>query len=207
MLKAGSSAIRVAIVREAPLYRGALAAALRAEADLEVVAEVAAWRDATALPIPPDLTVLDSEGDDDPLAAAAAICIAVPESRVLVLIEADRHDVLARVTPEDLRRVGLVTRRASLGHLLSAVRSLAHGSAVIDPELVVSVLVQPENPLSDREREVLALVAQGVPTVEIARKLALSPGTVRNSLSRITTKVSARSLADAVDRARRARWL
>jgi two-component system response regulator DesR len=205
--KAGSSAIRVAIVREAPLYRGALAAALRAEADLEVVAEVAAWRDATALPVPPDLTVLDSEGDDDPLVAAAAICIAVPESRVLVLIEADRHDVLARVTPEDLRRVGLVTRRASLGHLLSAIRSLAHGSAVIDPELVVSVLVQPENPLSDREREVLALVAQGVPTAEIARKLALSPGTVRNSLSRITTKVSARSLADAVDRARRARWL
>ncbi|MEU4217447.1 response regulator transcription factor [Actinoplanes sp. NPDC026623] len=207
MSKAGSSAIRVAIVREAPLYRGALAAALRAEADLEVVAEVAAWRDATALPVPPDLTVLDSEGDDDPLVAAAAICIAVPESRVLVLIEADRHDVLARVTPEDLRRVGLVTRRASLGHLLSAIRSLAHGSAVIDPELVVSVLVQPENPLSDREREVLALVAQGVPTAEIARKLALSPGTVRNNLSRITTKISARSLADAVDRARRARWL
>ncbi|MEV8508956.1 response regulator transcription factor [Actinoplanes sp. NPDC051475] len=206
MPKAGSSPIRIAIVQEAPLYRGALAAALRAESDLEVVAELAAWRDATALPLPPDLTVLDP-GDDDPLLVAAAVCTAVPEIRVLILMDADRTDVLARIAPEDLGRVGFVTRRASLGHLLSAVRSLAHGSSVIDPELVVWLLGQPENPLTGREREVLALAAQGLPAVEIARKLALSPGTVRNRLSRITAKVGAQSRADAVERARRAGWL
>lgn len=205
--KDGSSPIRVAVVQDAPLYRGALAAALRTEPDLEVIAELAGWRDATTLPAPPDLTVLDLGGDDDPLLAAAAIGSAVPGGRVLILIDADRHDVLARLAPGDAERVGFVTRRASLDHLLSAVRSLAGGSAVIDPELVASMLDQPENPLTGREREVLALAASGVPADGIARKLALSPATVRNRLSRIAAKLGATGRADAIERARRAGWL
>jgi two-component system response regulator DesR len=205
--KDGSSPIRVAVVQDAPLYRGALAAALRTEPDLDVVAELAGWGEAATLPVPPDLTVLDLDGDDDPLRAAAAVCSAAPGTRVLILVDADRPDVLARLAPGDADRVGFVTRRASLDHLLSAVRSLAGGSAVIDPELVASVLVQPENPLTGREREVLALAARGVPAAEIARKLSLSPGTVRNRLSRITAKMGAGSRADAVERARRAGWL
>ncbi|MFC7530933.1 LuxR C-terminal-related transcriptional regulator [Actinoplanes sp. GCM10030250] len=194
-------------MQDSPLYRGVLAAAIRAEPDLEVVAELAAWHEATTLPIPADLTLLDFGGDDDPLLAAAAICTAVPETRVLILIDADRHDVLARLATDDMDRVGFVTRRASIEHLLSAVRSLAGGNPVIDPELIASLLVQPENPLTGREREVLALVAQGIGVGEIAGKLALSPGTIRNRLSRITTKVGARDRADAVERARRAGWL
>jgi two-component system response regulator DesR len=205
--KAGPFPIRIAVVQDAPLYRGALAAAMRTGPDLEVVAELAGWREATMLPAPPDLTVLDLDGDEDPLRAATAICSAVPRTRVLILVDADRHDMLARLAPEDMDRVGFVTRRASLEHLLSAVRSLAGGSAVIDPELVASVLAQPANPLTGRDREVLALAARGIPADEIARKLALSPGTVRNRLSRITTKLGAHSRADAVDRARRAGWL
>ncbi|MFL6110722.1 MAG: LuxR C-terminal-related transcriptional regulator, partial [Catenulispora sp.] len=186
---------------------GALTAALRIEPDLEVIAELSAWREATTLPVPPDLTLLDFDGDGDPLSAAAEICTAVPQTRVLILIDADRHDVLARLAPEHTDRVGFVTGRASLAHMLSALRSLAGGSPVIDPELVVSVLVQPESPLTDREREVLALAAHGVGAEEIARKLALSPGTVRNRLSRITAKTGARSTADAVERARRIGWI
>jgi two-component system response regulator DesR len=180
---------------------------MRTDPDLEVVAELAGWAEATTLPAPPDLTVLDLDGHDDPLRAAAAICSAVPGTRVLILIDADRHDVLARLAPDDMDRIGFVTRRASLDHLLSAVRSLAAGSAVIDPELVVSVLTRPENPLTGREREVLSLAARGLPADDIARKLGLSPGTVRNGLSRIVAKVGAQNRADAVERARRAGWL
>jgi two-component system response regulator DesR len=202
-----SHRIRIAVVRDQPLYRGVLAAAMRTEPDLEVIAELSAWREATGLPVPPDLTLLDFDGDGDPLGAAAEICTAVPQTRVLILIDADRHDVLARLAPEHTGRVGFVTRRASLAHMLSALRSLAGGNPVIDPELVVSLLVQPESPLTDREREVLALVAHGTGADEIARKLALSPGTVRNRLSRITAKIGARSPADAVERARRAGWI
>lgn len=207
MPEAASFLIRVAVVQDETLYRGALAAVLRTAPDLEVVAELAAWRDTIRLPRPPDLTLLDLGGREDPLGAAAAICAAVPQTRVLILIDADRHDLLARLAPESIDRVGFVTRRASLDHLLSALRSLAAGNAVIDPELVASLLMQPKNPLTGRDCEVLGLAAQGMGTDEIARKLALSPATVRNRLSRITAKVGARSRADAVERARRAGWL
>jgi two-component system response regulator DesR len=205
--EAASFPIRVAVVQDETLYRGALAAVLRTAPDLDVVAELAAWRDTIRLPRPPDLTLLDLGGREDPLGAAAAICAAVPRMRVLIVIDADRHDFLARLAPESIDRVGFVTRRASLDHLLSALRSLAAGNAVIDPELVVSLLMQPKNPLTGRDREVLGLAAQGMGTDEIARKLALSPTTVRNRFSRITAKVGARSRADAVERARRAGWL
>jgi two-component system response regulator DesR len=206
--KAASSPIRIAVVQDAPLYRGALAAAFRNEEDLEVIAEVPAWQQAVALPVPPDLTVLDLDGaPDDPLVAAAAIRRAVPETRVLILLPADRHDVLAGLRPDDLNQVGFVTKQASLDHLLSALRSLAGGAAVIDPELVVSLLVQPENPLTSRECEILSLAALGMPTEDIARRLVLSPGTVRNCLSRIISKTGAASRADAINRARRAGWI
>ncbi|MEV6845972.1 response regulator transcription factor [Actinoplanes sp. NPDC051411] len=207
MSEAASSPIRVAVVQDETLYRGALAAVLRTQPDMHVVAELAAWRDAISLLVPPDLTLLDLGGDDDPLPAAATICAALPQTRVLVLIDADRHDVLARLAPEGTDRVGFVTRRASVEHLLSALRSLAGGNAVLDPELVVSLLVQSENPLTGREREVLALAAQGLAADDIAHKLALSPATVRNRLSRITVKLGARNRADAAEQARRAGWL
>jgi two-component system response regulator DesR len=205
--EAAHSPLRLVVVQDETLYRGALAAFLRTEPDLNVVAELARWGDVTTLLVPPDVALLDLDGTEDPLRAATAICAAQPQTRVLILIDADRHDLLARLAPEVTDRVGFVTRRASVEHLLSALRSLAGGKAVIDPELVVSLLVQPENPLTRREREVLALAAQGLAADDIAHRLSLSPATVRNRFSRIVAKVGARSRADAVERARRAGWL
>ncbi|MEV4702448.1 response regulator transcription factor [Actinoplanes sp. NPDC049316] len=200
--------IRIAVVQDAPLYRGALAAAFRGEDDLDVVAELPAWTPAAALPVRPDVTVLDLDGaEEDPLVTARAVRRAVPESKVLVLLAADRHDVLARIDPAGLDGVGFVTKRASLDHLLSALRSLANGSAVIDPELIASLLDRPPNPLTGREREILVLAAEGMPPEEIARKLFLSAGTVRNRLTRIAAKIGADGRIDAINRARRAGWL
>jgi len=208
MAKSGDARIRVAVVQDAPLYRGALAALLRNQDDLEVVAEVPAWQDLVALPVPPDVTVLDLDSADEaPLTTAAAVRDLVPGARVLVLLAADRHDVLAGLDQDDLRRVGFVTKHASVDHLLSALRSLAAGSAVLDPELVASLLIRPENPLTGRERDVLALAAQGMPADEIAGKLRVSSGTVRNCLSRIIAKTGADGRSDAISRARRAGWL
>ncbi|UQU66526.1 response regulator transcription factor [Couchioplanes caeruleus] len=203
-----SHCIRIAVVQDAPLYRGALAAAFRGQDDLDVVAELPAWRHTVSLPVRPDVTVLDlDDADDDPLVTARAVRRAVPESKVLVLLSADRHDVLARIDPDRLDGVGFVTKRASLDHLLSALRSLVNGSAVIDPELVASLLDRPPNPLTKREREILALAAEGMPPDEIARKLLLSPGTVRNRLTGIAAKIGADGRIDAINRARRAGWL
>ncbi len=208
MARSAGALIRIAVVQHAPLYRGALAAALRKEDDLDVVAEVPTWQELLTLPVPPDVTVLDlDDAGEATLPAVAAVRAALPGVRVLMLLAADRHDVLAGLDEDDLRQVGFVTKRASLEHLLSALRSLADGSAVLDPELVAALLSRPENPLTGRERDVLARAARGMPADEIARELFLSSGTVRNCLTRIITKTGADSRIDAIHRAREAGWL
>jgi len=200
--------IHIAVVQDAPLYRGALSAAFRGEEDLDVVAELADWAHAVSLRVRPDVTVLDlDDAGEDPLVTARAIRRAVPGSKVLVLLSADRHDVLSRIDPARPDGVGFVTKRASLDHLMSAVRSLANGSAVIDPELVTALLNRAPNPLTERDREILGLAAEGMPPDEIARKLFLSAGTVRNRLTRIAAKIGADGRIDAINRARRAGWL
>ena len=203
-----STRIRIAVVQDAPLYRGALAAAFRGEEDLDVVAELADWAHAVSSRVRPDVTVLDlDDAGEDPLVTARAVRRAVPGSKVLVLLSADRHDVLSRIDPARPDGVGFVTKRATLEHLMSALRSLVNGSAVIDPELLTSLLNQPPNPLTERDREVLALAAEGMPPDQIARKLLLSAGTVRNRLTRIAAKIGADGRIDAINRARRAGWL
>jgi two-component system response regulator DesR len=204
-----SPRIRIAVVQDAPLYRGALAAAFRGEEDLDVVAELPDWAHAGSSRVRPDVTVLDLDDDsgEDPLVTARAVRRAVPGSKVLILLAADRHDVLARIDPARLDGVGFVTKRASFDHLMSALRSLVAGSAVIDPELVTSLLNRPPNPLTERDREILTLAAEGMPPEEIARKLSLSAGTVRNRLTRVAAKIGADGRIDAINRARRAGWL
>ena len=91
-----------------------------------------------------------------------------------------------------------VTLRVSLVASCEAWRSLVGGSAIIDPEPVAPLLTQPEHPLTSRERNVLALAAQGMPADAIARKLVASAGPVHNCLSRIIAKTSADGRSDAI---------
>jgi two-component system response regulator DesR len=209
--------IRVAVVQEVPLFRGALAALLHRETDLQVVAEGAAWAEIAPVvrTAPPDVVILDpapvggsspgtADGGVDAVAAAGAVRVEAPAARVLLLLTLLSPELLAGV---DLGWLGFIARRASPAHLVSAVRSLAAGATVLDPDLVTAALDRPDNPLTAREQRVLALVAQGRSTGEIARRLALSPGTVRNCLSRINSKTGARNRIQAIDRARAAGWL
>jgi two-component system response regulator DesR len=199
--------IRVAVVQEVPLFRGALADLLHREVDLEVVAEGATWSEVADVvqSAGADVVIIDLEGPDaDVVGSVDAVFKTAPTTRVLMLLTALPSALLLRT---DLHMLGFVTCRASPDHLLSAVRSLAAGDSVLDPDLVAAALELPENPLTAREQDVLSLVAQGTPTNEIARRLALSAGTVRNCLSRINTKTGARNRIEAVDRARQAGWL
>jgi len=200
--------IRILVVQPAPLLRCTLAAALHQEGDLEVVAQVSDLPAAAhaAGTTHPDVAVLDVD-DADPVVAAKEVCAARPGTRALVVVEATRHDVLARVGSAVLGTVGFITRSASLNHLVSAVRSLARGCPVIDPALVASHLTEPENPLTPREHQVLSLAAEGTATAEIAKRLRLSAGTVRNCLSRIYGKAGAGNRVEAIHHARRAGWL
>lgn len=89
---------------------------------------------------------------------------------------------------------------------MAAVRSAASGGPFLDPELVASA-VRTASPLTPRETQVLSAIADGSPVTEIAIRLALSPGTVRNHLSRAISKVSARTRIDAVRIAHDAGWI
>jgi two-component system response regulator DesR len=222
----GNVVIHVLVAQDTPLFCGAIAALLQREADIEVVAEVSDRRAVvrTARARRPDVNVLDlavlrpepgaapgaapdAGPDADPLQDAINLCRTLPNCRSLIVLETDRCDLLTKADKEVLCSVGFVTRKASPEHLLSAVRSLANGHPVIDPELVLSVLTKPGNPLTHRERTVLALAAEGAGAREIAGRLFLAVGTVRNCLSRVNVKTGSRNRLQAIHRARRAGWI
>ena len=202
--------IRLVVAVETPLFRDALAVLFDREADMDVVGEASDWSqtDAMVRRSRPDVVVLDLKAAGaELLATALRVCRADAGTRALILLEAGRCDVLARAGERELETVGFVTKQASSDYLVAAARSLANGSPVIDPDLVVSVLTSPTNPLTERERGILSLAAEGTPVNEIATELYLSVGTVRNYLSRINVKIGASNRIQAIVRARQAGWL
>jgi two-component system response regulator DesR len=137
----------------------------------------------------------------------AGLCEAVPDCRVLVILEralpALPGAVLARMVP----RVGLLAADASPSQLVESVRRLSRGEAVLDVEFAVAALSATSTPLTGREREVLLLATEGAPTKEIAARLFLTDGTVRNYLSRIMAKTRSRTLVEAIRRAQDWGWV
>jgi two-component system response regulator DesR len=131
----------------------------------------------------------------------------VPELRILILLDrvvGPRLDAgLLQLAPG----VGLVDTDSSPADLIRYVRRLTEGQPVLDVNVVVAALVADRNPLTDREREVLRLALRGEPLADIAAKLCLSTGTVRNYLARITTKTGARTRIEAMRIASTAGWI
>jgi two-component system response regulator DesR len=188
------------------LLRGALAAVFSIEDDLDVVAELD-HADAVLPAVArerPDVLVLDAAMPGG--LRIDEVCRA-PADGVLVLVDreasAATHLHLVRHVP----RVGVLATDASPDDLVNAVRRIAAGRPVVDVELTVAALKASENPLTARECEVLQLVTTGATAQEIARKLCLSAGTVRNYLSRILTKTNSRSRIEAVRKAESAGWI
>jgi len=114
--------------------------------------------------------------------------------------------------PASLRRAvaahatGFVGRDVAPEFMAEAVRRVARGKKVIDPELAFAALNTVKNPLTARELDALRLAAEGATTAEIARDLCLSVGTVRNYLSRAITKTGGRNRVDAIRIAISAGW-
>lgn len=126
---------------------------------------------------------------------------------LLVLVEQRRAGRLGPVLAEHGHRIGFLSRDVPPGRIVDGVRQLAEGRVVLDPDLVVAALEVADSPLTNREREVLDVVAEGHPVQEIADRLVLSAGTVRNHLSRIMAKTGARTRWEAVRIARESGWL
>jgi len=103
--------------------------------------------------------------------------------------------------------VGYIVLDTSPVRVIEAIRQVAQGDAVLDAEVAVALLTAVENPLTAREREILAIVAEGPPVSEIASRLYLATGTVRNNISRILAKTGARTRLEAYRIAQEAGWV
>ncbi|MEU1607977.1 response regulator transcription factor [Micromonospora matsumotoense] len=147
----------------------------------------------------------DLAGDPHPRQLVAPPATLV--GSLLVLVEQRRAGRLGHVLAEHGHRIGFLSRDVPPGRIVDGVRQLAEGRVVLDPDLVVAALEVADSPLTNREREVLDVVAEGHPVQEIADRLVLSAGTVRNHLSRIMAKTGARTRWEAVRIARESGWL
>ncbi|HEX8728211.1 MAG TPA: response regulator transcription factor [Ktedonobacterales bacterium] len=200
--------VRVMLAEDQAMVRGALAALLRLEPDIEVVAEVARGdeAEAAALAARPDVALLDIEMPGmSGLDVAAALHRSLPACRVIILTTFGRPGFLRRAMESGV--VGFLVKDAPATQLAAAIRRAAAGERVVDPTLAMSALGAGDNPFTERERSVLAVAAAGASVAEIADQLSLSQGTVRNYLSTAIQKVNAQNRVEAARIAERNGWL
>lgn len=200
--------IRVLLAEDQGTVRGALAALLRLESDLEVVAEVERG-DAvvpTALEMQPDVALLDIEmPGGDGLEAAKALHEQLPSCRTVILTTFGRSGYLRRAMESGA--VGFLLKEAPASQLAVAIRRVMEGDRVVDPELALAALAEGHNPLTGREREVLSVALSGASLADIAIHLTLSEGTVRNHLSTVIQKLGAHNRMEAARLAEQKGWL
>lgn len=200
--------IKVLLADDQALVRGALAAMLGLEPDITVVAEVGSGD--AVLPAArrthPDVALLDVQMPGlDGLAAAAALRAELPACRVLICTTFGRPGYLARAMATGA--AGFLVKDAPPEQLVDAVRRVHAGLRVVDPALAAESLTSGTSPLTSREHEVLVAAATGGTVTELARRLHLSAGTVRNHLSAAIGKTGARTRAEAVRIAENHGWL
>jgi two-component system, NarL family, response regulator DesR len=203
--------IRVLIGQRGRLLRESLVAVMSAADDVEVVAELSCSDDVlpAARQNRPHVVVLDHAlpGTVTVADLSPVLCRALPGCRVLILLDRQSGPGVGRSLARLVPLVGFLGMETSPVDLIESLRQLARGEPVLDAEVAVAALTAGENPLTERECEVLRLAVDGTPVKEIAQKLYLSAGTVRNYLSRILTKTGARTRIEAIRIAQDAGWI
>jgi two-component system response regulator DesR len=196
--------IRVLVAEDQSMVRGALRALLELEEDITVVAEVG--RGDEVLPAArehvPDVALLDIEmPGQDGIEAARQL----PGVRAVVLTTFGRPGFLRRAM--EVGAAGFLVKDAPVAELATAIRAVVAGERVIDRELAAAALAIGATPLSAREADVLREAADGATVADIARRLFLSEGTVRNYLSSAIGKTGARTRVEAARVAADKGWL
>ncbi len=200
--------IRILLAEDQAMMRGALSVLLGLEEDLDVVGEVATVREIlpSARHLQPDVALLDIElQDGNALDIAASLRAEVPGCTVMFVTTFGRAGYLRRAF--DAGATGFVVKDGPVEGLADAVRRVHAGETVVDPQLAARALADGANPLSDREREVLAASSGGATTRDLAARLHLSESTVRNYLSSAIGKLGARNRGEAAQAALRRGWL
>ncbi len=211
-----SAVRRILLVDDHPLFRDGVRAALASADDLDVVGEAETVAEAVALAaeLSPDVVLMDlGLPDGSGIDATRAILAAAPAVRVLVMTMTSDDEAVVAAMRAGAR--GFVVKGSGRADLLRSVRSVADGQAVFGPDVadrltayfssLASVPGRDAFPqLTEREREVLELMARGFDNRRIARELFLSDKTVRNHVSNVMAKLDAEDRAEAVLRARNA---
>jgi two-component system response regulator DesR len=200
--------IRVLLAEDQAMVRGALAALLALEGDIEIVAEVGRGDEVTtvALATKPDVALLDIEMPGcDGITAAAALHSKLPSCRVLILTTFGRPGYLRKAMESGV--VGFLLKDAPSAQLATAIRRAVAGERIVDPTLAMAALSEGNNPLTERERNVLSAATSGASISEIASSLSLSEGTVRNYLSVAIQKLNAHNRVEAAHIAEQKGWL
>lgn len=200
--------IRVLIAEDQALVLGALAALLKLEDDLDVVGMARNGQEALALcaSLRPDVVLTDIEM---PLMTGLELATALGDAgtacKVMIVTTFARTGYLRRALGAGVR--GYLLKDAPAETLAAAIRTVHAGGRAIAPELALESWGGQEDPLSERERQVLRLAGEGKSSAEIAKLIFLSEGTVRNYLSEAISKLKAGNRVEAFRLARDAGWL
>ena len=200
--------IRVLLADDENLIRSALAQMLDLEDDIEVVAQAANGADALAAAraTAPDVAVLDLQLPDlDGITVAKQLAGIVPGCGCLIVTSHGRPGYLKRALASGVR--GFLPKTTSAATLAQVVRIVHAGGRHVDPELAAEAIAAGDSPLTPREADVLEAAVGGAPVDDIARRVNLSPGTVRNYLSSAVAKLGAANRHEAAATARRMGWI
>ena len=203
--------IKVLLVEDQTLMRQGLKTILELEPGTTVVGEAPDGESGVrlALELRPDVILMDVQlpgmsGVD----ATAAICATWPAARVIILTTFDRDDYVYQGVRAGA--MGFLLKDTPAENLVQTIKKVHAGEVFIQPEIASRTLREmvrpktaPLEPLSEREREVLILIAQGLSNRDIAEKLVLSEGTIKNHVSNILNKLQAENRTHAGDIARR----
>ncbi|MDQ6829451.1 MAG: response regulator transcription factor [Gemmatimonadota bacterium] len=199
--------IRVVVAEDQSMVLGALAALLDIESDIDVIAQAHNGKEAldVVTTMHPDVLLTDIEMPEmTGLDVASEIARRKLPTRVIILTTFARAGYLRRAL--DAGAAGYLLKDSRAEELANAVRRVHAGGRAIDPELAREAWTE-KDPLSERERQVLRLAADGIASAAIASTLKLSEGTVRNYLSDAISKLGAANRVEAGRLAREKGWL
>ncbi|MEH7386992.1 response regulator transcription factor [Bacillus sp. JJ1521] len=196
--------IRIVIAEDQRMVLGALGSLLNLEDDMEVVGMVNNGQEAISLvkELNPDICMMDIEM---PLKTGleAAEELKETDCKVIILTTFARTGYFQRALKAGVK--GYLLKDSPSDELADSIRNVMSGKRVYAPELMDD-LYSDENPLTDREREVLELVADGKNTKEIADELRIKAGTVRNYISTILDKLEVKNRIEAITQSKEKGW-
>lgn len=196
--------IRIVIAEDQRMLLGALGSLLSLEDDMEVIGQAANGEEAVALvrKLEPDICIMDIEM---PLKTGleAAEELKNDSCKVIILTTFARTGYFQRALKAKVS--GYLLKDSPSDELASSIRSIINGRKVYAPELMDDFYSE-ENPLTERERDVLALVSEGKSTGDIAKELNLKNGTVRNYISTIFDKLEVKNRIEAISQSKEKGW-